>query len=564
MEEAPRFPGQDGAAVNRRMLVALLVAAAFALGMVLLGLRAEPAGAAPRPNIVVIQTDDQPIEQFEGTWRDYYDRDRPIMPHTARLIRGQGIEFSRYITPYPLCAPSRASLLSGNYAHNHGVIRIGGDRGGWPAYRSNRIFDENLGTWLQRSGYRTLHFGKFMNYYGGLDEPPEAEVPPGWDRWVSDATDNSTRDFYGYRQNVDGQVSGPLGWPWYDTDSGKDQVGCPWLGLEVCNYHSDSMSLQAVNAIENSGRKPFYLQIDYHTPHGDSKPPIGPEPAVRHYDTALRTPVPMPPGFNEEDTSDKPDFISAVPPMDSKEIEQIKDENQKSVEALRSVDDGVKWIYKALRAKGKLNNTYIIFTSDNGFFLGQHRISRGKLLPYEPALRVPMVIRGPGIKRRSVSRELVANQDIAPTVLKLAGARAGRRVDGRPMVRFWEKPGKISRRPVLISSYSSATSLIPGDYPSEPQVVIPEGSGASTSGSVASQNYVGIRLGPYKYVLSESGDHELYVLSQDPAELDNRYEDPRYRRVIRFLDRELERLRGCRAAECRTTTRRWPRPPANP
>jgi arylsulfatase A-like enzyme len=207
MEEAPRFPGQDGATVSRRVPVALLLAMTFALGMVMLGLRAEPASAAPRPNIVVIQTDDQPIEQFGGKWRDYYDRDRPIMPNTVRLIRNQGIEFSRYITPYPLCAPSRASLLSGNYAHNHGVIRIGGDRGGWPAYRSNRIFDENLGTWLQRSGYRTLHFGKFMNYYGGLDEPPEAEVPPGWDRWVSDATDNSTRDFYGYRQNVDGRLS---------------------------------------------------------------------------------------------------------------------------------------------------------------------------------------------------------------------------------------------------------------------------------------------------------------------------------------------------------------------
>ncbi len=546
------------------MAVILVAAAALALGFIVLAVRADGAAAAARPNFVVIQTDDQPIEQFHGRWRDHMDRRRQIMPNTMRLLRDQGIEFSRYITPYPICAPSRASLLSGSYAHNHRVLRVGGENGGWDAFRRNAILRENLPVWLQRAGYRTLHFGKFMNFYGGLDEPAETEVPPGWDRWVSDATDNSTRQFYGYTQNIDGRVSGPFGSIEYSPWDEKDPVGCPWLGLERCDYHSDSMSRKAARAIENSGRRPFFLQIDYHAPHGDKTQPIGPEPAVRHYRSALRTGVPKPPGFNERDVSDKPAVMAAIPPMDQKEIRQIRNEHQRSIEALRSVDDGVRWIYEALESAGRLDNTFIIFTSDNGFFLGQHRVSRGKLLPYEPALRVPMVVRGPGIEPGSQSREVVANQDVAPTLLNLAGARAARRMDGRSMAGFWRKPERISRRPILISSYSSATPLTPSDYPGE-TLVPPSAAagqpGAGTSGLVPRADYVGIRLGPYKYVELESGEGELYVLTRDPAELENRYSDPRYRRIVRFLGTELARLRGCRAAECREPTRRWPQPP---
>jgi len=498
---------------------------------------------------VVIQTDDQPIEQFRGRWRDHLDRKRRIMPNTISLVRGEGIEFSRYIAPYPVCAPSRASLLSGNYAHNHGVLRVGGESGGWDAYRSNPIFRENLPVWLQRAGYRTLHFGKFINFYGGLDEPAETVVPPGWDRWVSDATDNSTRQFYGYTQNIDGRIAGPFGSIDYSPWAEKDQVGCPWLGLSRCDYHSDSMSRQAVAAIEKSGRRPFYLQIDYHAPHADQTRPIGPEPAVRHYRSALGTPSRKPAGFNEPDVSDKPEAISDLEPLSKLELRQIRDENQRSIEALRSVDDAVKWIYEALERTGKLDNTYIVFTSDNGFFLGQHRVSRGKLLPYEPALRVPMVIRGPGIEAGSKSREIVANQDIAPTFLKLAGAKAANRFDGRSMERFWKRPERRSRRPILISSYRAATPLSKSDYPGESLVLPERDSGA------------GVRAGPYKYVELETGEGELYVLSRDPGELENRFYDPGYGRIVRMLGRELDRLRGCRGSECRAATSKLPRPP---
>ncbi len=556
----------------RRSLAALL--ASIFLGLAAAGLLATGAQAADeKPSFVVIQTDDQPLNEFDRRFRDLYDNWRQIMPKTMALMRDKGITFTHYMTPFPLCAPSRASLLSGRYTQNHGVIRIGGPRGGWQAWQSNPIMFENLPVWLQRAGYRTHHFGKFMNYYGGPDTPAETVVPPGWDNWVTDATDNSTREFYGYRQNVNGEITPRLGFPYYDSSGGRDPEGCPWLGVQYCHYHSDSMSRQAEEAIRSAGDDPFYLQVDYHTPHGDSRPPIGPEPAPRHYDTALRTPGPRPAGFNERDISDKPKYLQDAAngaPLTGNEINQIDTEYRKSVEALRSVDDGVGQIIKALRETGRLANTYVIFTSDNGFFTGQHRISRGKLLPYEPAIRVPFVIRGPGIKPKTRSAEPVANQDLAPTIVKLAGAHAALTIDGRSMKPFWTDPRKRSRRPILLSSYQQITRLIPGDYPDDPeQPGGPDAGASGRSGGHASvrspdQNYVGIRLGPYKYVRYESGERELYVLTEDPAELENRAADSSYRRVMRYLDQQLEVLRGCKGQSCRDWAPKWPQPPANP
>jgi arylsulfatase A-like enzyme len=508
--------------------------------------------AAQRPNFIVIQTDDQPIEQFHGLWRDLNGRQRLIMPNTLRLIRKEGIEFRSYVTPFPLCSPSRASLLSGNYAHNSGVIRNAGPNGGWDGYRDSEIFDENLPVWLQRAGYLTAHFGKFLNYYGGLDSPEETTVPPGWDRWVTDNTDNSTRNFYGYSQNVDGVTTGPMGDPLYGPEGGRDPVGCPWLAPGSCMYHSDSMSLQAVEEIR-SARRPFYIQLDYHAPHGDTRPPIGPEPASRHVDVAANTLRPNPPGFDEADTSDKPAYIRSRARLTPTERWQIRMEHQKSIESLQSVDEAVGWIHDTLEETGQLRNTYIFFTSDNGFFLGQHRVVRGKLMPYEPALGVPLAVRGPGIRHGRTSRELVANQDIAPTIVDLAGAAAGRQMDGRSMVRFWREPNRLSRRAILISSYS-ATGTLPPEETNAP--------GATASATpLPTPDYVGIRLGPYKYVEYQTGERELYDLTRDPAELYNKAGLPRWNDVQIYMDFVLNEMRGCRAAGCRAIQEPWPPAP---
>jgi arylsulfatase A-like enzyme len=525
-----------------------LLAAAVLVGFALL---VGPGyGQASRPNFVVIQTDDQTVGQFNGRWIDSSGRNRLIMPNVIRLLRQQGIRFPSYVTPAPICTPSRASLLSGNYAHNHGVIRNEGDSAGWPAYRSRAIYDENLAVWLQRAGYRTAHFGKFLNQYTEPEGPEESGVPPGWDRWNGEYVTDTTQ-YYGYSENVNGVSAGPFGDPLYGPDGGRDPLGCPWLAPALCNYSSDRISLGAVEEISNAADQPFYIQLDYNTPHGDRRPPVGPEPATRHIDSAEATPRPRPRGFNERDVSDKPIHVRQQKPLEPLDGWRIRQQNTRSIEALRSVDEAVGWIVDELRDSGELEETYVIFTSDNGFFAGEHRYSFGKLLPYEPAVRVPMVIRGPGIRPGSTSGELVANQDIAPTVLDLAGARAGSRVDGRSMARFWRDPSRRSRRAVLLSSYSLAPS---------PSFISRSGAGTSNRNSVV--NYTGVRIGPYKYIEYESGEWELYDLRRDPGELQNKALMRSWTRVRLYMRSILRDMRGCRAAECNATREPWPQAPS--
>ena len=521
-----------------------------------------PAQGTPRPNIVVIQTDDQTLSELYATWLTPLGLEARVMPNTLDLIKKDGVTFNRYYVSYPLCCPSRATLLSGRYAHSNGVISNDAPRGGWDGYKKKAIYKHNLGVWLQEAGYRTIHIGKFLNHYGGEQAPTDPEVPPGWDNWQSDATYQSERLYYGYMLAVNGGVEGPFGDPNYDKTSGKDDQGCPDLQPIVggCNYQEDVLTQRAVGQILASAPgEPFYLQLDYNAPHGDPRPPIGPEPATRHYDSAADTNLPRRPNFNEGDVSDKPSFIrDDAPYLDQTTIRRIKVEYQKSLESLRSVDEGVAKLFEALSQTGELDNTYVFFISDNGFFLGEHRLERAKFLPYEPAVHMPLLIRGPGIEPGSRSSELSANIDLAPTILQLAGARADRVFDGHSLAPYWVDTKRRTNRPILFESFINATD-IDGDG-------VPDGRSAGAGASIAApiENYLGVRLGRYKYVEYETGDRELYDLAKDTYELNNRVKDRRYDRVQAFLKRQIERLEGCVGPECKFTTGELPRPEEPP
>jgi arylsulfatase A-like enzyme len=201
----------------------------------------------------------------------------------------------------------------------------------------------------------------------------------------------------------------------------------------------------------------------------------------------------------------------------------------------------------ALRRTGRLANTYVLFTTDNGFFTGQHRIERGKFLPYEPALHLPLLIRGPGIRPGSRSSELAANVDITPTVLRLAGVRADRSLDGRPLEAFWRDTARRTRRPILLESFLdpvSAAAERRGPLPVNPPHLA----------------FRGVRLGPYSYVEYGSGERELYDLKRDPGELRNQARARRYARVEAFLHRLLARLEHCDGAGCKRGAGPLPRP----
>ena len=287
-----------------------------------------------------------------------------------------------------------------------------------------------------------------------------------------------THYYYGYRLNINGQIVGPFGDPgsWETREYGiRDDLGCPFApanGLP-CYYITDELTNIATNEIRATpAERPFYLQVDYTAPHGDFRRPAGPEPTPRHYDWFLGAKLPhdREEGFDEGNVKDKPRFIREAEHLSPRDRHTYLVYWQKMLESLRDVDDGVRQIIGALSQSGRLSNTYVIFTSDNGFFFGEHRLLGGKFLAYEPATHLPLLIRGPGIKPNSSTGELAANIDIAPTVLQLAGAKADKSIDGRSLVPFMRDPDLRTRRPILFESFVETNDVeaqgaiaIPGD-----------------------------------------------------------------------------------------------------
>lgn len=516
---------------------------------------AKTGSSDTRPNVVVIQTDDQSLSSLRVTYRDLQDRVRRAMPKTLDLVAAQGVEFTRYYTSNPLCSPSRATLLTGQYSHSSGFKGNSGPAGGWTGWQNLPLMEENLAVALQRDGYRTAHVGKFTNnYVGATTDTVATTVPPGWDHWYVPSYGN-TLYYYGTPFNLNGQATGPIGNNGYDLNGVLgDPPECTAANLldpvpgVTCDHLTDRFSRNAVEQILNSGEQPFYLQVDYNAPHGDHRSPIGPQPLARHYDSAIKATMPKPQGFNEANVADKPSFIRANPPMRTSEIQNLRARWRKDTESLRGVDDGVGAIVEALRRAGKLANTYIIFVSDNGQFTGQHRLSNGKFLAYEPSVRVPLLIRGPGIRPGSRTSELAANVDIAPTVLALTGASLPQGFDGRSLRPFWKNPKKRSRRPIVLEAFSGVNDVPPSD--------------AGTSAAAPARNYSGIRAGRYKYVEYTNGERELYDLARDPAELNNRIRNSAWRKVANWMARELATRKECRAAACRAGTERLPAPPS--
>ena len=535
----------------------MLFAALFAAALGRASAASAPrSGSDPaRPNVVVIQTDDQSLMSLKSTFRDYWDHRRRTMPKTLDLIAAKGIEFTNYYASNPLCSPSRAALLSGQYAHTSHMKNNTGPEGGWSGWKNQPIYNENLAVALQRDGYRTAHVGKFTNNYFLGDDPDAVDttVPPGWDHWYVPAYSDMLY-YYGHRINDDGVPEGPFGIKGYDMQGvGTDPPQCTAANLidpvpgVVCNHSTDLFSRNAVETIEQSGAKPFYLQVDYNTPHGDYRSPNGAEPLSRHYDSALKTKMPRPAGFNEADVSDKPAFVQALPRLTKGEQEQINIRWQKDLESLRGVDDGVGAIVEALRRTGKLSSTYIFFISDNGQFNGEHRMSSSKFLPYEPSAHLPLLVRGPGIKAGSKTGELAANVDLAPTILALTGARLPGGYDGRSLKPYWKNPKKRSSRAIVLEGYSGPSN--------EPQV------DATASATAPIKSFSGLRAGRYKYVEYTTGERELYDLKTDPAELTNRIDAPAWRRLATRLATELAARKSCRGAACRVGTGPLPAPP---
>src|SRR5581483_2552461 len=366
------------------------------------GATAAPA-AQTRPNIVVIETDDQTQASLA------------YMPKTRALLGAQGATFDNSFVSYSLCCPSRSTFLTGQYAHNHGVLGNSPPVGGWAVFRAKHATN-NLAVWLQKAGYYTALVGKFLNGYGGKQAGNDVSVPPGWSEWHA---------------GVDlAYLGGTM------SDDGKlDRLPSTEAG-----YQTDVWSRMAQDLIARRApsTQPFFLWLTPHVPHtGGPRDPDDPQPVAgatgrrakqnasggttrppaRYRNRFANVPLPTPPSFNEADVSDKPMGVRNLPLLTPAQIAGLREAYQQALEADLGVDDMVAAVVARLKAAGELDNTLIVFTSDNGFMYGEHRIPKGKVVLYEPSIRVPLVVRGPGVPKGVHLEQMAANVDLAPTIV---------------------------------------------------------------------------------------------------------------------------------------------------
>jgi arylsulfatase A-like enzyme len=437
-----------------------------------------------------------------------------VMPNVRYLIGAQGTTFTQAFVSYPLCCPARATYLTGQLPHNHDVFDNRLPDGGFEKLRGA----ETLPVWLGRAGYETVHIGKYVNGYKG------SVVPPGWEHWHALVC---TYRMWGYTlKHNDAPVRNKCGPA--DTD--------PAL------YQTDVLRDIAIDFIEHhvDGARPFFLSWAPLAPHVEVGTGLdldfrNPRPAPRHSGRFADEPLPRPASFDEADMRDKPTFLRRGPLTDH-EIAAITTQYRSRLEALLAVDEAVAAIVDKLREKAILSKTVIIFTTDNGFMDGQHRITNGKIVAYDPSARVPLLMRGPGIPVNKTVSAMVSNVDLAATVLDIANATPGITIDGLSLVPVAHNPASIAGRHLLLET-------------GEP--------GARSPGR---RWYAAVRTERYLYVehwlrntagVDVRTEKELYDQSIDGQQMDSKHADPAYGKTMAKLARRLSALQRCSGTNCR-------------
>jgi N-acetylglucosamine-6-sulfatase len=449
--------------------------------------------ASAKPNIVFILTDDMRKDDLK------------YMPKTKALLQSRGMTFENAFVSNSLCCPSRATIMRGQYSHNNGVwsndpTTDPSTSGGWQTYKSVGDEEDNVATRLDEAGYRTALIGKYLNGYRST-----TEVPTGWDRWFA-TVEPGTYDYLDYDIN----------------DNGTKRH----YGTSDSDYKTDVLSRKTDAFITNSASGgPFFAYVAPVAPHEPSTP----APRDAHDYDGIRGP--RLPSFDEKYVSDKPSWMRRLPRLTTTQIVDISDRHERRVECLQAVDDLVGNMVSTLKNAGAMGNTYIFFTSDNGWHHGEHRVPKGKWRSYEEDIHMPLLVRGPGVAadcdvgdlRCRTTNKLTLNTDYLPTFTDIAGAQIPPYVDGR------------SLKPVLSGSATRWRNAILLEAP------------PNLSGRPA---YRGIRTvststtTKSKYVEHANGERELYRLGPDPYELTNMYDSAS---PPKTLAARLKALKTCAA-----------------
>jgi len=466
------------------------------LGFILLFLSCLSA-QAKQPNIVFILVDDLSKEVFSHSDK------------INSLITAHGANFDNHLVNLSLCCPSRVTTLRGQYAHNTGIYDNKGVYGGFHKVFKDGLEKSTIATWLQAAGYRTALFGKYLNGYPNKFSGT-AYIPPGWSYWVSPNQGNPYSE-YDYSLNENGITVS--------------------YGAQDSDYLADVLSNHTANFIRNSAANypntPFFIYLAPYLPHEPATPPS----RYRNDLRSLKAPRPASfnkTSFNEADVSDKPSWVRAKRPLSNADIYYIDRLYRKQRLSMKTIGDMVENLINTLRAVDELDNTYIFFTSDNGYHLGEHRLTAGKNTAYEEDIKIPLVVRGPGIRAGEIVTELTANVDIAPTLAEIAGITPPTFVDGRSLFPFltgstppaWRKALLLEHKAPSITPNPSNGLLEPQDA-YDIQATISK-FGPVFTGLRTKDNAIGA-YGPITYIEYDTGERELYNLWADPLELNNIY-----------------------------------------
>jgi N-acetylglucosamine-6-sulfatase len=453
----------------------------------------HPAGAtAAPPNIVFVLTDDL-------SWNLVR-----YLPQ-VRGLQSQGTTFNDYVVTDSLCCPSRSSIFTGRFPHDTGVFTNGGSDGGFDYFHGHGEEGQTFATALRARGYRTAMMGKYLNGYqpANAQGGTEPYVPPGWTEW--DVAGNGYPEFA------------------YNLNENHTVVH---YGTRPADYLTDVLAGKGAAFISGAARAhtPFMLEVATFAPHAPSTP------APRDANDFPGLTAPRGPAFDTLPTG-APPWLAGRTPLTAAEKQTIDTNFRKRAQSVQAVDDLIATLRSALAAAGVADDTYLVFSSDNGYHMGEYRLNPGKMTAFDSDIRVPLVVAGPGVPAGRVSGAAVANIDLAPTFEQIAGASVPATVDGHGLLPLLRGGSAGNWRTANLVEHHGPDTLA-GD-PDLPAV---------NSGNPPS--YEALHTGGYTYVEYADGSREYYDLTRDPAQLHNIAGSLRPARLAQ-LHAALGRLQNC-------------------
>jgi N-acetylglucosamine-6-sulfatase len=441
-----------------------------------------PASASKRPNIVFVLTDDLAVNLVQ------------YMPHVLKMQK-DGATFTNYFVTDSLCCPSRSSIFTGRYPHDTGIFTNKGQDGGFVAFRYRGLERATFAVALSGVGYRTAMLGKYLNGY-----QPANPGAPGWTSWA--VAGNGYREF-NYGLNQDGIIAR--------------------YGETPADYLTDVLSARAVRFIKASAGAPFAIEIATFAPHRPSTP------APRDANALPGLRAPRSPAFNAAPDANTVNWLRVLPPLSGTEIDAIDAEYRRRAQSVLAVDKMIGELQAAVAAIGAADNTYFVFSSDNGYHMGEHRMLPGKMTAYDTDIHVPLIVTGPGVAAGAAIDEMTQNIDLCPTFTELGGAATPAGVDGRSLVPLLQGQKPTDWRTVALIEHHGpigwdaadpdAMDLVdkpPYQSPNRGRWHLGQRHGNATT-------YEAIRARSWAYVEYADGEKEYHDLAADPDELRNSF-----------------------------------------